>query len=97
MNGQSGAAGGAGRESYADEVCENCGSPMVLKRGRFGHSSPVRLSDLQDYAQDHQDGAVAAAPVLLEEKCLNAARSLPSDRGLTVSILPAQLIPSAST
>ena len=42
-------------EQDEEEYCENCGRPMVLKKGRFGHVLRLlRLSRLQDHQADRR-------------------------------------------
>ncbi len=78
-NGSSEATGEAAAENpYADEVCEKCGSAMVLKRGRFGQFlALLGLSpNARTRARITKTGAVAAAPVMLDEKCPDCGSQL---------------------
>jgi len=60
----------AAENPYADEVCENCGSPMVLKRGRFGQFLACSAyPTCKTTRRISKTGVVAAAPVMLDEKC----------------------------
>lgn len=60
----------AAENPYADEVCENCGSPMVLKRGRFGQFLACSAyPQCKTTRRITKTGTVAAAPVILDEKC----------------------------
>ncbi|MCW5971074.1 MAG: type I DNA topoisomerase [Blastocatellales bacterium] len=54
---------------YADEVCENCGSPMVLKRGRFGQFLACSAYPTCKTTRRITKTGAAAAPVMLDEKC----------------------------
>jgi DNA topoisomerase-1 len=67
---------------YADEVCENCGSPMVLKRGRFGQFlACTAYPTCKTTRRITKTGAVAAAPVMLEEKCPECSAQLSVRQG----------------
>ncbi|MEP7271357.1 MAG: type I DNA topoisomerase, partial [Acidobacteriota bacterium] len=68
--GQTEAVTEAAENPYADEVCENCGSSMVLKRGRFGQFLACSsYPTCKTTRRITKSGAVAAPPVLLEELC----------------------------
>jgi len=55
-------------EQDAEEYCENCGRPMVLKKGRFG--TFYACSGYPDCKTTKQIGGTQRKPdVLLEEKC----------------------------
>ena len=55
-------------EQDAEEYCENCGRPMVLKKGRFG--TFYACSGYPDCKTTKQIGGAQKKPdVLLEEKC----------------------------
>ena len=55
-------------EQDAEEYCENCGRPMVLKKGRFG--TFFACSGYPDCKTTKQIGGAQRKPdVLLEEKC----------------------------
>ena len=48
-------------EQGDEEYCENCGRPMVLKKGRFGTVLRVHgLSRLQDHQADRRSAAEKA-------------------------------------
>ncbi|MBL8187862.1 MAG: type I DNA topoisomerase, partial [Acidobacteria bacterium] len=55
---------------YANETCENCGRPMALKKGRFGaFLACTGYPDCKTTRKITKTGAVAAAPVMLDERC----------------------------
>jgi DNA topoisomerase-1 len=62
------AAGGA--ETEEPEVCELCGKPMALKRGRFGQFlGCTGYPECRNIRKISRSGQVAAAPVPLDETC----------------------------
>ena len=65
------AAGEAGSaEGEEVEVCELCGKPMALKRGRFGQFlGCTGYPDCRNIRKIDRKGVVAAAPVPLDETC----------------------------
>jgi DNA topoisomerase-1 len=67
---------------YADEMCDKCGSPMVLKRGRFGQFLACSAyPQCRNTRRITQSGAVAAPPVFLEEKCPECGSQLAIKHG----------------
>ena len=55
---------------YANETCENCGRAMALKKGRFGaFLACTGYPDCKTTRKITKTGAVAAAPVMLDERC----------------------------
>ncbi|MEK7833778.1 MAG: topoisomerase DNA-binding C4 zinc finger domain-containing protein, partial [Acidobacteriota bacterium] len=55
---------------YANETCENCGKAMALKKGRFGtFLACTGYPDCKTTRKITKTGAVAAAPVMLDERC----------------------------
>ncbi|MFL6208232.1 MAG: type I DNA topoisomerase [Pyrinomonadaceae bacterium] len=61
-------AGGA--ETAEAEVCELCGKPMALKRGRFGQFlGCTGYPECRNIRKISRSGVVAAAPVPLDETC----------------------------
>jgi DNA topoisomerase I len=59
-----------GSESEEAETCELCGKPMALKRGRFGQFlGCTGYPDCRNIRKIARSGAVAPAPVTLDEKC----------------------------
>ncbi|HEY0003957.1 MAG TPA: type I DNA topoisomerase [Pyrinomonadaceae bacterium] len=64
------AQGAEGAESEEAESCELCGKPMALKRGRFGQFlGCTGYPDCRNIRKIARSGAVAPAPVPLDEKC----------------------------
>jgi DNA topoisomerase-1 len=62
-------AGGEGSTDEAEE-CELCGKPMALKRGRFGQFlGCTGYPECRNIRKIAKSGAVAPAPVPLDEKC----------------------------
>ncbi|MDX6695076.1 MAG: topoisomerase [Blastocatellia bacterium] len=63
------ASGADGAEEEA-ETCELCGKPMALKRGRFGQFlGCTGYPECRNIRKIARSGAVAPAPVPLDEKC----------------------------
>ncbi len=72
----------AAENPYADEVCEKCGSAMVLKRGRFGQFLACSAYPAcKNTRRITKTGAVAAAPVMLDEKCPECGSQLAIKHG----------------
>jgi DNA topoisomerase-1 len=81
-NGAAEVAAEAAENPYADEVCEKCGSQMVLKRGRFGQFLACSAyPECRTTRKITKTGAVAAAPVMLEEKCPECGAQLAIKHG----------------
>jgi DNA topoisomerase I len=57
-----------------EEMCENCGRPMVLKKGRFG--TFFACSEYPDCKTTKQIGGTQKKDVPLEEKCPNCDSNL---------------------
>ncbi|MEP6920420.1 MAG: type I DNA topoisomerase [bacterium] len=70
-NGANGTASATGTEAAAEpEVCELCDKPMQLKRGRFGpFLGCTGYPECKNIRKISKGGAVAPAPVPLDEKC----------------------------
>jgi DNA topoisomerase-1 len=67
-------------EQDAEEYCENCGRPMVLKKGRFG--TFYACSGYPDCKTTKQIGGAQRKPdVLLEEKCPLCGHQLATKSG----------------
>ena len=67
---------------YADEVCENCGSSMILKRGRYGQFLACSAyPECKTTRRISKSGVVAAAPVVLDEKCPECGSQLAVRQG----------------
>jgi DNA topoisomerase-1 len=63
-------ADGAAADGEEAETCELCGKPMALKRGRFGQFlGCTGYPDCRNIRKIARSGAVAPAPVPLDEKC----------------------------
>jgi DNA topoisomerase-1 len=63
-------ADGAGADGEEAETCELCGKPMALKRGRFGQFlGCTGYPECRNIRKIARSGAVAPAPVPLDEKC----------------------------
>ncbi|MGI8657136.1 MAG: type I DNA topoisomerase [Pyrinomonadaceae bacterium] len=65
------AAGSANNgEAEEPEMCDLCGKPMALKRGRFGQFlGCTGYPDCRNIRKIAKSGVVAPAPVVLDEKC----------------------------
>ncbi|MDQ1524400.1 MAG: topoisomerase [Pyrinomonadaceae bacterium] len=64
------ATGDGAAEGEEAEVCELCGKPMALKRGRFGQFlGCTGYPDCRNIRKIDRKGVVAAAPVPLDETC----------------------------
>jgi DNA topoisomerase-1 len=61
-------------EQDAEEYCENCGRPMVLKKGRFGQF--YACSGYPDCKTTKQIGGTQKKDVPLEEKCPQCGNNL---------------------
>jgi len=67
---QSGEAAAGGEEAVEPEVCELCDRPMQLKRGRFGpFLGCTGYPECKNIRKVSKGGAIAPAPVPLDEKC----------------------------
>ena len=69
-NGAEGTDGGATEEAAEPEVCELCGKPMQMKRGRFGpFLGCTGYPECRNIRKVAKSGVAAPAPVPLDEKC----------------------------
>jgi DNA topoisomerase-1 len=66
-NGETGAE--AAENPYANETCEKCGKPMILKKGRFGQFLACTGYPECKTTRKITKSGVAVAPVMLEERC----------------------------
>ncbi len=66
-NGEAGAE--AAENPYANETCEKCGKPMILKKGRFGQFLACTGYPECKTTRKITKAGVAVAPVMLEEHC----------------------------
>jgi DNA topoisomerase-1 len=63
-------AAASGEEAAEPEVCELCGKPMQLKRGRFGpFLGCTGYPECRNIRKIARSGVAAPAPVPLDEKC----------------------------
>ncbi len=68
--GANGTEAAAGEEAAEPEVCELCGKPMQLKRGRFGpFLGCTGYPECRNIRKIAKSGVAAPAPVPLDEKC----------------------------
>jgi DNA topoisomerase-1 len=69
-NGNGEASAESAENPYANETCEKCSKPMVLKKGRFGQFlACTGYPDCKTTRKITKSGAAAAPPVMLEERC----------------------------
>ena len=75
----------AGEEAHAEaaeETCDNCGKPMLLKRGRFGQFlACTGYPDCKTTRKIQKGGKFAAPDVVLEEHCSNCGNNLVLKQG----------------
>ncbi|HMG33490.1 MAG TPA: type I DNA topoisomerase [Blastocatellia bacterium] len=75
----------AGEEAHADaaeETCENCGRPMVMKRGRFGQFlACTGYPDCKTTRKIQKGGKFAAPDQPLEEPCPQCGNNLVIKQG----------------
>ena len=64
-----GEVGEATENPYANETCEKCGKPMILKKGRFGQFLACTGYPECKTTRKITKAGVAVAPVMLEERC----------------------------
>ncbi len=61
----------------AEEMCDNCGRPMVMKRGRFGQFlACTGYPDCKTTRKIQKGGKIAAPDVVLEELCPQCGKHL---------------------
>ncbi len=66
----SGTEGGVAEEATEPEVCELCGKPMQMRRGRFGPFLGCSgYPECRNIRKIAKSGVAAPAPVPLDEKC----------------------------
>jgi DNA topoisomerase-1 len=66
----------------AEETCENCGRPMVMKRGRFGQFlACTGYPECKTTRKIQKGGKIAAPDVLLEELCPKCGEHLVVKQG----------------
>jgi DNA topoisomerase-1 len=70
----------AGEEAHAEaaeEICENCGKPMAMKRGRFGQFlACTGYPECKTTRKIQRGGKFAAPDVVLEELCPQCGKHL---------------------
>jgi len=75
----------AGEEAHAEaaeEICENCGRPMAMKRGRFGQFlACTGYPDCKTTRKIQKGGKFAAPDVMLEEECPKCGMQLVIKQG----------------
>jgi DNA topoisomerase-1 len=75
----------AGEEAHAEaaeETCDNCGKPMVLKRGRFGQFlACTGYPECKTTRKIQKGGKFAAPDVILEEHCPQCGNNLVLKQG----------------
>jgi DNA topoisomerase-1 len=75
----------AGEEAHAEaaeEICENCGKPMAMKRGRFGQFlACTGYPECKTTRKIQKDGKFAAPDVMLEEECPKCGQQLVIKQG----------------
>jgi len=82
VNGNGEVMAEATENPYAGETCEKCGRPMTLKRGRFGQFlACTGYPECKNTRKITKSGAVAAAPVMLEEQCPECGSQLSIRQG----------------
>ncbi len=70
-------AGGEAKVEAAEELCENCGKPMALKRGRFGQFlACTGYPECKTTRKIQQGGKIASPDVALEELCPQCGKHL---------------------
>ncbi|HEX8090280.1 MAG TPA: type I DNA topoisomerase [Blastocatellia bacterium] len=75
----------AGKEAHAEaaeEICDNCGRPMAMKRGRFGQFlACTGYPDCKTTRKIQKGGKIAAPDVALEELCPNCGKHMVVKQG----------------
>ncbi|HWC77057.1 MAG TPA: type I DNA topoisomerase [Blastocatellia bacterium] len=75
----------AGEEAHAEaaeETCENCGSPMAMKRGRFGQFlACTAYPECKTTRKIQKGGKIAAPEVPLEDLCPQCGKNLVIKQG----------------
>jgi DNA topoisomerase-1 len=69
-------------DNAQEETCENCGRPMVLKRGRFGQFlACTGYPECKTTRRIQRGGKIAAPDVILEELCPQCKKHLVIKQG----------------
>ena len=75
----------AGEEAHAEaaeEICENCGKPMAMKRGRFGQFlACTGYPECKTTRKIQKGGKFAAPDVMLDEECPKCGKQLVLKQG----------------
>ena len=75
----------AGEEAHAEaaeEICDNCGRPMAMKRGRFGQFlACTGYPECKTTRKIQKGGKFAAPDVVLEERCPQCGENLVLKQG----------------
>lgn len=75
----------AGEEAHAEaaeEICENCGRPMAMKRGRFGQFlACTGYPECKTTRKIQKGGKFAAPDVMLEELCPKCGKQMVLKQG----------------
>jgi DNA topoisomerase-1 len=75
----------AGEEAHAEaaeEICDNCGRPMAMKRGRFGQFlACTGYPECKTTRKIQKGGKFAAADVMLEERCPKCGKQMVLKQG----------------
>jgi DNA topoisomerase-1 len=75
----------AGKDAHAEaaeEICDNCGRPMAMKRGRFGQFlACTGYPDCKTTRKIQKGGKIAAPDVVLEELCPNCGKHMVVKQG----------------
>ncbi len=75
----------AGEEAHAEaaeEICDNCGRPMAMKRGRFGQFlACTGYPECKTTRKIQKGGKFAAADVMLEELCPKCGKQMVLKQG----------------
>jgi DNA topoisomerase I len=65
-----------------EESCENCGRPMLMKRGRFGQFlACTGYPECKTTRKIQKGGTISAPPVMLEDHCPNCGKNLVVKQG----------------
>ena len=82
VNGNGEASTEEAENPFADEMCEKCGKPMALKRGRFGQFlACTGYPECKTTRKITKSGAAAAPPVMLDEQCPECGSQLAIRQG----------------
>jgi DNA topoisomerase-1 len=75
-------AGAEAHAEAAEEICDNCGRPMAMKRGRFGQFlACTGYPECKTTRKIQKGGKFAAADVMLEELCPKCGKQMVLKQG----------------